>query len=89
MQMKTIKPEKMSNMDMPSEGYYPHLDLSSDEIPQIKDWEVGKSYKIVLEVKQTSKREDKDKKISACFEVRKVGVEDEAKKELINKVKGM
>lgn len=69
--------------------WYPHLDLSSDEIPEIKKWEVGKTYKLVLEVKQTSKREDKDKKISSCFEVRKVGVEDKAYKDLENKIKSM
>ena len=73
-------------MEMDSE-YYPHLDLSSDEIKEIKNWEVGKSYKVVLELRQISKREDKDKKISACFEVREVEVEDDEYKKLANKFK--
>ena len=87
MQMKTIKPET-SSMDMPKE-WYPHLDLSSDEVKEVKNWEVGKSYKLSLEVKMTQKREDKDKKISACFEVRKVGAEDKERKELADKIKAL
>lgn len=84
--MKMVKPETMADMS-PEKEWYPHLDLSSDEIKEIKNWEVGKSYKIVLEVRQVSKREDKDKKISACFEVRKVGVENPEYKELASKFK--
>lgn len=86
--MKSIKPETMSDMSTEKE-WYPHLDLSSDEIKEIKNWEVGKNYKIVLEVRQVSKREDKDKKISACFEVRKVGVENKEYKEISDKIKSM
>ena len=89
MRMRTIKPEKMSNMMPEGDEYYPHLDLSSDEIPEVKSWKVGKTYKIMLEVKQVSMREDKDKKISACFEVRKVGVEDKEYDEIKDKIKSM
>ena len=86
--MKTIRPETMSDMS-PEKEWYPHLDLSSDEIPEIKKWEVGKNYKIVLEVRQVSKREDKDKKISACLEVRKVGVNNPEYKDLENRIKSI
>jgi len=88
MKLKTIKPETMSDTVKEKE-WYPHLDLSSDEIKEIENWEVGKNYKIVLEVRQVSKREDKDKKISACFEVRKVGVSNPEYKEISDKIKSL
>lgn len=36
--------------------YMPSLYLSDDKFPQIKKWENGKTYKVVLELKQISSR---------------------------------
>lgn len=61
MQLKKIKQNKMEDTacDMPSklsDYHLPNLYLNSKQIPEIKDWEVGKSYKIVLEVKEVASR---------------------------------
>jgi len=43
------------------------------DLPEAKDWEVGKDYEISLKVKQTSKSET-DGDGSASFEVRAIAV---------------
>lgn len=37
---------------------YPHFNLRIKDIPEAKDWEVGKIYSISLIVEQTSRRQD-------------------------------
>ena len=52
-----------------------HLDLSEKMLPEIKDWQIGKKYKLIVDVEMTSIRKDeysKDKSISACFTVNSV-----------------
>lgn len=76
--------EKMSDSDMQvessskNEKYYPHLDFSSKQLPEIKKWNVGKKYTLVIEVKATRKsineKEGNEAKEEMCFEVLKVGV---------------
>src|SRR3990167_2958542 len=63
----------------------PSFSLSEDDLPEIKDWEVGKKYKLNIEVEQVSKEKgdrysmegpggSKDKKkISAHFRMLKIG----------------
>lgn len=52
--------------------YYPTLHLDLDYIPEAKKWEVGKTYKIEIEVKMVGKSESKFQK-SAEFDI--VGIE--------------
>ncbi len=62
-----------------SSNYKPtiSLDLSEDDLPAIKNWRVGKSYNLVLKVKQVSHRiSSYDKKMSAGFEVTSVAEEE-------------
>src|SRR5690554_3728151 len=64
---------ELSKMPKPK----PTLRLTEDELPEIKDWKVGKVYKIELTVKQIEMRQgsefesqDKEsKKTHAVFEV--------------------
>src|SRR3972149_1946702 len=52
------------------------LSLDESELPEIKDWKVGGTYKIMLEVEQISSSkgeeygmDDKDKKMRARFKI--------------------
>lgn len=60
------------------------LRLSEKELPEIKDWEVGKTYEVVLTVKQMSKRQGSEwdtsadsKEVQATFEIVNVEVEED------------
>lgn len=58
----------------------PCIDFTEKELPEIKNWEVGKKYIVELEIEQTGIRvmeygENKGK-MSASFRISKVGVED-------------
>ena len=59
----------------------PTLRLSTDELPEIKKWKVGDTYKLIVEVEQKSMRQgneyeletDGDEgKVSATFEIKSV-----------------
>ncbi len=55
--------------------YPPTLSLSEEDLPDIKDWRVGQTYKMVIEVKQVSSSMgdtmmgEGKKKMNARFEV--------------------
>ena len=68
--LKTIKPKK-HGIDVPEKPYYPSFHISSKELPEIKNWEVGRKYRILLETRQVGKREDEEG-ISGDFEIRKI-----------------
>lgn len=54
-EMKKIKPEKPSEIkEMPARKFYPHFGIDLKHLPQAKQWEIGKTYKVALEIKQTS-----------------------------------
>lgn len=75
----TMKRQGGEDVPTISGGYLPHLDFSGKDIPEIKDWEVGEEYHLLLKVKMTSlsEREEKDEKTAhACFEVEQVCVID-------------
>ena len=76
--LKTVKPKKMGEtFDEPKKEYYPHLNLSSDDLKEIKDWKIGKDYYLVIKVEQTNKNmraEGKDEKWSADFDIKQIGV---------------
>lgn len=47
----------------------PSLHFSGKQVPEIKKWEVGEKYRMIVEVEQTSKNENKDGTVSASFDV--------------------
>lgn len=58
MNLKKIK-VKQSESDMPTEpcGSLPSLYLSIDQVPEIRDWELGKKHIVTIEVEVSSKSE--------------------------------
>ena len=66
------KLEKADDMPIVMEGMFERrITFTDKELPQIKDWEVGKDYEIVLKVRQHSVREH-DKGTKADFIVNSV-----------------
>lgn len=62
---KLTSPEKMK----------PSLFLNAEELPEVKNWEVGNEYTLLVTVKQTGKdihEYNKKKSISAHFEICKI-----------------
>ena len=80
--MRKVKGEKMEGMDDKPVRRLPRFSLTQDDLPVLKDWEVGKKYTMEVEVEMTSKEKDKydwqsedEKKVSATFKMVKIGVE--------------
>lgn len=71
MELKTIKVSKPKG-DMPKvEGmmYPPSFHVNSKQIPEIKNWEVGKKYRLTIEVEQKSMNEGDDGVRGASFDL--------------------
>lgn len=63
--LKLKKIQTESYNDYPLEhAYFPYLTLNSKQISELKDWEVGETYQIILEIKQKSKSESETKDLS-------------------------
>ena len=71
--LKKITPEKATSYKEDKE-WYPSIHLTSKDLPEIKEWEVGKTYHLVLEVKEKSKTEETPGSISASFDIVKIGI---------------
>ena len=73
---KKTKREKFDSSS-DSKGFLPSFHISSSDLPEVKDWEVGQNYEINLLVKQVGKREDDDGKISGDFDI--IAIKSEGK----------
>jgi hypothetical protein len=72
---KTLKVDSMA-AEMPHKSL-PSLYLTAEDLPAIKDWEVGKTYELAIKVIQTSKNQDEvngKKNLSARFEIKGIKV---------------
>lgn len=58
-EMKKITPEKYDG-PMKSEPHYPQFHLKLEDLPEAKDWEIGKNYLLLIGVRMCSIREDED-----------------------------
>lgn len=58
-----------------AEPYYPTLFVSSDDLPEVKDWEVGESYCIEVKVTMTGKNDYKGA-INGTFDIKKFCLAD-------------
>jgi len=59
LKLKNIPVESYEeNMKLDSGKYLPTLYFDEKQVPEIKDWEVGEEYDVVLRLKQTSKNEN-------------------------------
>lgn len=57
----------------PVEVFRPSIHLDEDQLKEIKNWKVGGNYTLILEVKQRSMQENSNNKISASFDIMKIG----------------
>lgn len=77
---RKMNEEMATKSPLKKEMYYPHLDLDSKQLPEIKSWKVGQKYMLLVEVKATRKamneREGKEAKEDMCFEIHKIGVKE-------------
>lgn len=70
--MRTIKGE-MPMTDMASK-MLPSFSLTAKDLPAIRNWQVGKKYKLEIEVEQVSLSKDEySKSVEARFKIHKVG----------------
>lgn len=71
--LKAIKAR--SSRSVPETSFRPSIHLDETQLKEIRNWEVGEKYTLILEVIQKSKRESEDssKKISAGFDIMKIG----------------
>lgn len=83
--MNKVIPETYNDMPMKKVKVYPTFRLGDDDLPDLKTMEVGKKYKIEMEVEVMSKSQgnewnqnEKDKSIRASFKVLKVGCDMDA-----------
>ena len=68
--MKKLKGETFSNTIGVSENkrYLPSFDITDDDLPEIKDWKVGKMYEMRIKVRMKSLN-SREEKTNAGFEI--------------------
>ena len=49
-------------------SYPPQFDVDDMQMPEIKDWEVGHKYRLIIDIEQTSKNENEDR-VSGNFNI--------------------
>lgn len=78
--LSPVKAESYGDFD-PKKKWYPNISFAYDQLPkEAQDWEVGKEYTLVLEVKQVSKSEQADDQHGGgrlSFDVLKVGLDED------------
>ena len=87
---KWSKNMKVLSTEEPKENDYhydprPDIRISSDELPEIDEWEVGEEYSLTVKVKlkrlESSEKEGESKSKIATFTVIAIGEADESQKE--------
>ena len=70
--LKKIPVKKLPKRSLPFTDeppfFLPSFGVSAKQMPEIKDWDVGKKYRIVIEVEQKSKEERNDH-VHASFDI--------------------
>lgn len=78
--MAMKKAPKIKSMIMPSFDSRPRISFTEDELPEIKEWSVGKKYKLEIKVEMTgiNKMEygENKNKIQGQFKVISTNVEE-------------
>lgn len=80
--LNKVKPEK-DEEPVSSKEYFPTLYLKAEDLPEIKEWEVGEDYYLLLKVTMRSKEEyetSNKEHCSASFDIKEIG-DIEGKKE--------
>lgn len=69
LKLKKIKVSESHGHDVPSPYYSaPSFYVSGEQMPEVATWEVGKKYKLIIEVEQKSKNEREDS-VDASFDI--------------------
>lgn len=72
LKLKTIKVSERKGIEMEEEpmpsAYAPSFHVDDKQIPEVKDLDVGKKYRFVVEVEMTSK-EEREKGIDSRFDI--------------------
>ena len=76
-ELKKVTPEKWGGVETSSpkkvEKHYPSFTLKLQDISEAKKWDIGKTYRLEVEVELKSMRAD-EKESTAGFDVKKVRV---------------
>lgn len=73
--LKKVKPEK-GGETVSSKEYFPTLYLEAKDLPEIKEWEVGEDYYLLLKATMRSKEEyetSDEERCSASFNIKEIG----------------
>lgn len=74
--MRKIKPLNDRPMLGAIEPMYPMIHFTETDLPEIKDWEVGREYGLKLKVKMTSVSMTPSDTKEAHFDILEVGADD-------------
>lgn len=61
--------EKLQAAPTSQQPYYPSFTVTDKQLPQAKNWKIGKSYKVMMEVKMVGMELKRNR-----FEMHKIGV---------------
>jgi len=71
--MKKLQGESFGEEISEHKKYLPSFSITADDLPAIKNWEVGKTYELKIKVKMESLREE-EKKTHAGFEMQGIEI---------------
>lgn len=75
MVLEKIKPEKFGDFDRIQDEFLPYLDLNSEQVPEVHNWEPKHTYRMVIDIRQDDMRVDKiTGRVSAGFKIVKYKV---------------
>ncbi len=75
--MAKIKVKKIKSDAPVSMEYYPEFTLDVSQLPEMKDWEVGKKYDLEVQVEMTGMNKsqyDTENKLKGSFKILKVSI---------------
>jgi hypothetical protein len=88
--MKKIEPKSFKEemgVSPDNKKMYPNFYIGLDYLPEAKDWEIGKTYQLGIQVKMTGmnmrKGTDKQEKGDANFDITGIEVQKVAKEKVI------
>jgi len=73
MKFRKINPKKPIEAEAPLRENYPLFSLSLESLPEAKKWDIGKTYRIALELKMTG-LDIEESYGNARFNIRKIAI---------------
>lgn len=76
--LRSIKSDTEKELYPDVVRHLPTFSVTVKDLPEIKNWQVGKKYMVEMEVEMTSSsKEAWERELTARFEIHKIGCEDE------------